>query len=113
MKTADAHVAGAGGASRPHGPPPGGGHKRDGDGDAEKSSSSSANSTNTQYDALDINKDGKVSMSEVLAGLAKEAETTSNNATKTALNTLVDAFKSYANTNKIDLENTNLFSAAA
>ena len=101
----------------PQGPPPSGGAggpPPSGGSQSETSDTSSSSSSSTTYDALDTNKDGKVSMAELLAGMNEKASSANtDDATKQLLNTISNAIETYAENNSLDLNDVNAFKAVA
>lgn len=92
------------------GPPPAGGPPPSG---GAKNGSSSEEDSSQSYDKLDTNKDGKISASELLAGLEEEAENSTDSTQKAILNAFADALKNYSNSNNLNLDEAILLNKAA
>lgn len=98
----------------PQGPPPSGGAGGPPPAVGSKSASSDTSSSSTNYDPLDTNQDGKVSMAELLAGMNEKASSANtDDATKQLLNTISSAIETYAENNSLDLNDVNAFKAVA
>jgi Ca2+-binding EF-hand superfamily protein len=98
----------SGGPPPAGGPPPSGGAGKASGTENEESSSGTNN-----YDELDTNQDGKVSASELLAGLSSAQENSTDSETKAILSAISNAINSYAQNNSINLDQTILFDEAA